>query len=269
MESNNNRRFWQVMIGLFLLIFGIAAIGGGGGSMLPLILGLIGFFMLARQFDRSAMQFPGAADTTAEEEDDYDYAPARSSSGAEQVYAHAIRAVERAGRNPGDTQVLPVDIGVMSYRTGDDPMVQRSQPVYDDVDYIQPFVQLRLPARANGRIRFEILDSDGQTLFVHEDYHQLERGRNLVMPSTRLPIHDAQAMHRDWELRVSADGVLLALHNFGWRERTEKVIRRHIREDGELSNELRAAISDSQPGNISLDDLLAQQEEEQQQYRRR
>ena len=264
MNSQNNRRFWQVMIGLFLLIFGIAALTGGGGGIFPLVLGLIGFFMLARQFDKSTVAPPRTGSRSDEEDD---YTPVRT-SGAEQVYAHAIRAVERAGRTPSETQVLPVDIGVMSFSAGQEPVVYRSQPVDDDIDYLQPFVQLRLPSRANGRIRFEIIDSDGQTLFIHEDFHQLERGRNLVTPGARLPVHDAQVTHGDWELRVSADGVPLAVHRFAWRERTEKVIRRHIHEDGEISNELRAAISDSQPGSMSLDELLAAQEEEQQQARR-
>jgi hypothetical protein len=258
-DFEKNRRFWQVMAGLFLLVVGLAMFGGSG-SMFPMLLAASGFYLLARQVDRSHR-----AMGSAPEAEDYSppvESPARQTSGAEQVYAHALAAVERAGRDPGDTHVLPVDIGVMTFRAGIEPTIHRSQPVYDDVDYIQPFVQLRLPRRATGRIRFEIVDSDGQVLFVHEDYHQLERGRNLVTPSSRLPIHDAQAMHRDWDLRVSADGVLLASHTFGWRERTEKVVRRYMREDGEITSELRAAVLDNEPGSISLDDLLADQSDE-------
>ena len=261
-DPRNNRRFWEVMIGLFLLIFGLAALGGSG-SAFPLFLGLIGFYLLARQFDQGKSRF--GDHSRAPQAEVVRDAPARQSSGADQVYRHAIEAVRRAGRDPGDTQVLPVDIGVIALCAGADPVVHRSQPVDDDVDYVQPFVQLRLPKRASGRVRFEILDSDGQTLFIHEDVHALERGRNLVTPSARLPIHDAHAMHGEWELQVSADGLLLATHRFGWREGTEKVIRRHVREDGEISNELRAAIIENEPGNMSLDDLLGFQEDDQQQ----
>lgn len=260
-DPQNNRRFWEVMIGLFLLIFGLAALGGSG-SAFPLFLGLIGFYLLARQFDRSKAKF---GDLDRRLETSAPEAPARQNIGADQVYRHAIDAVRRAGRDPGDTQVLPVDIGVIALRAGADPVVHRSQPVDDDVDYIQPFVQLRLPQRAMGRVRFEIIDSDGQTLFIHEDMHELERGRNLVTPSARLPIHDAHNMHGQWELQVSADGMLLATHRFTWREGAEKVIRRHVREDGEISNELRAAIIENDPGSVSLDDLLAFQEDEGQQ----
>lgn len=262
-DPQNNRRFWEIMIGLFLLIFGLAALGGSA-SAFPLFLGLIGFYLLARQFDKGKaslgdLQRPLHRDAPLAD------APARRSPGADQVYRHAIDAVRRAGRDPGDTQVLPVDIGVIALRAGADPVVHRSQPVDDDVDYIQPYVQVRIPRRASGRIRFEVVDSDGQTLFIHEDVHALERGRNLITPSARLPIHDAHTMNGDWELHVSADGVPLATHMFGWREGTGKAMRRHVREDGEISNELRAAIMDNEPGNVSLDDLLSFQEDESQQ----
>jgi hypothetical protein len=259
-ESQNNRRFWEVMIGLFLLIVGLAAFGGGEAAFMPLMLGLLGLWLVAKQFDRTRRD--SGASMPAYEDEDVEI-PSRHPEG-EQVYTHAVQAIRRAGRDPNETHVLPVDIGVMAYRADQEPVVYRSQPVYDDVDYLQPFVLLRLPTRATGRIRFELVDSDGQTLFIHEDNHNLQRGRNLVTPSSRLPIHDAQAMHGNWELRVSADGVLLASHTFGWRERTDKVIRRQLREDGEISNELRAAIVDSQPGSLSLDDLLSYQDDSEQ-----
>jgi hypothetical protein len=245
------------MIGLFLLIFGLAALGGSS-SIFPLILGVIGFFLLARQFDKAKTGFDEPPQQRPIERpiEEAEERLTRQTSGADQVYRHAIDAVRRAGRDPGETQVLPVDIGVIALRDGVAPVVHRSQPVDDDVDYIQPFVQLRIPRRAMGRIRFEIIDSDEQVLFIHEDVHELERGRNLVTPGARLPIHDAHIMQGNWQLRVSADGLPLATHVFKWREGSEKAIRRHIREDGEITNELKAAIMDNTPGSMSLDDLL-------------
>ena len=253
------------MIGLFLLVIGLGATSGSSFAF-GLLLAGAGIFMLARQYSRSGGFAP--AEPRSEADAEPAEAPARQQTGAEQVYAHAIRAAERAGHEPGDMQVLPVDIGVMAFRAGRDPVVYREKPVLDDVDYIQPFVQLRLPTRAEGRIRFEIADSDGQILFIHEDMHRLQRGRNLVTPSARLPIHDAQAMHGAWELRVSADGVPLAAHKFEWHESAEKTVRRHLREDGEMTSELRAAIIDSTPGELSLDELLAYQEDADKQQQR-
>jgi hypothetical protein len=151
----------------------------------------------------------------------------------------------------------------MAFSSDQDPVIHRTRPVLDNVDYLQPFVQLRLPTRARGRIRFEILDSDGQILFVHEEDHEFERGRNLITPAARLPIHDAHAMHGDWELRVSADDVLIAEHRFAWQESTSKAIRRHLTEDGELSGEVRAMMAENRLQRLSLDDLLSQQDAEQ------
>jgi hypothetical protein len=97
-------------------------------------------------------------------------------------------------------------------------------------------------------------------LFIHEEDHEFQQGRNLVVPAARLPIHDAHAMQGDWGLRISADGVLIADHHFGWQESTTKVIRRHLTEDGELSGEIRAMVADSKLEKMSLDELLEAQE---------
>ncbi len=268
----NNRRFSEVGLGLFLLFLGLVALGEGGFFMTLLI--LAGIYLLVRQFEGGRMPWERQDDRermsprrasrrdTSDADDDEDYGDYEESAGRERIYAHAIRAVEEAGLDPETTKVLTTDIGVMAFKDDGEPMIYRSRPVLDDIDYLQPFVQLRLSTKAIGRIRFEVVDSDGQVLFVHEDRHQLERGRNLISPAARLPIHDAQAMHEGWEVRVSADGVLLATHHFRWQESTTKVVRRHLSEDGEISSELRATMAENRLQKMSLDDLLFDQEED-------
>jgi hypothetical protein len=251
-SSNPNRRFAEIMIGLVLLLAGLSA----GDTAATLVLFLLGLYLLARQFNQTGTSSGAARDTRESEED---ILPAQPR--ADQVYAHALDSVRRAGLDPTETHVLPIDIGVMAFSSDQDPVIYRTRPVLDDIDYLQPFVQLRLPTRARGRIRFEILDSDGQVLFVHEEDHEFERGRNLITPAARLPIHDAHAMHGDWELRVSADGVLIAEHRFAWQESATRTIRRHLTEDGELSGEVRAMMAESRLPRISLDDLLSEQDE--------
>ncbi len=267
MREDRNRT-WQIIGGIILLMAGLSAFGRDFFPALVLI-GL-GFLLLYRQWERANFmmgswpqqkQQPRFDDDYEEELDDTPE-PNRQ-SGAEKVYAHALRAVEKAGLNPDEVRVLPVDIGIMVFKGDQDPQVFRAQPVPDDADYIQPFVELRLPTRATGRIKFEIIDSDGQRVFVHEDIHQLNRGRNLISPAARLPVHDAQAMHRDWMLRVSADGVVLATHNFAWEESESRRVRRHLTEDGEISNELRATLAENRLGKVSLDELLDFQNEDQ------
>lgn len=255
----NNRRFSEIMLGLFLLFLGASALVEGGNIFMTFLV-LAGIFMLVRQFEsgrrgeRSATRSSRRDQEQAEQPEDRETAQRR-------IYRNALEAVEAAGHDPETIKVLTTDIGVMAFKGDLDPVVYRTRDVPDDVDYIQPYVQLRLPSKAVGRIRFEILDGEGETLFVHEEHHQFERGRNLITPAARLPIHDAHPMDTDWELRVSADGMLLAVHHFAWQETTTKVVRRHLSEDGEISNELRAAMAESRLGEMSLDELLDLQDD--------
>ena len=259
MANTQPQKKWQVLGGIFLLLFGLSALPGE--AAIGLILMALGGWLLWKQLNTST---DVSAVFNQNTEDYADYDPeddyALRQTGTEKVYAHALRAVEQAGLNPDTAQVLPVDLGVMVFQGDNDPVVYRTQPIPDDADYIQPFVQLRLPTRAVGRIKFEIIDSDGQVIFIHEDVNNLERGRNLVTPSARLPIHDAQAMLGNWQIRISADGMPLALHKFAWQETNTRAIRRHITADGELSNELRASLAENRLGKMSLDELLSFQD---------
>jgi hypothetical protein len=275
--SNNENRGGQFLVGMVILFIILAALREAQG--LAVILILAGLAYLASRFSANNGQeswgrWLSQLSDTFSSTNGEDYAdepePARQAA-AEPVYKHALEAVRRAGLNPDDVQVLVVDIGTMAFKGDQDPVVYRTWEIPDDVDYIQPFVQLRLPTRATGRIRFEVIDNEGETMFVHEDMHQLVRGRNLVTPAARLPVHDAQAMDGQWTLKVSADGVTIAEHRFTWEEATSTTIRRHISEDGEISNEMRAALAENRLGKMSLEELLSFQEDDepQQQQRRK
>lgn len=266
--SGRDDRSKEVLIGIVLLFIGLASMGAQAANAIALPLIVIGLMMLFRQLEAQRRDTTSADMARRQREVQVrrssDYQP---QAGRERIYRHALAAIERAGIDPDEVSVLATDIGVIAFKGDDDRALHRTRPVLDDVDYIQPFVELRLPSKAEGRVRFEIVDSDGQTLLVAEDHHQFERGRNLVTPTRRLPIHDAQAMYGPWEMRVSADGVLLAVHQFAWEESTSKVVRRHLSEDGEISSALRVALDDSRLERVSLDDLLAEQETDDQQSR--
>ncbi|MFN8375641.1 MAG: hypothetical protein U0694_22560 [Anaerolineae bacterium] len=273
MRSNNFGGREIAVIALLLFIFAAIA----SNELIPVLFIAAALYALARMYDNrqrgnssSYTEMPRR--TSLPRERAPEVIPSRSAS-AETVYRHALDSVKAAGLNPDEVKVLPVDIGVVVFRGDEVPAPYRTHPVPDNVDYIQPFVQLRLPTRAVGKIRFEISDSDGQVLFVHEEHHQLERGRNLITPASRLPIHDAHAMHGPWEMRVSADGMQLAVYKFEWEEDSAEVIRRHLSEDGEISNELRSMLAENRLQRMSLDELLSDQPEdgsdqEQQQQRR-
>lgn len=260
------------MLGIGLLFVGLSAVNNG--EPIGVLAGLGGFYLLARQFEesrhsreeerRADQQF--AAWQRAHRRADYDFGSVRDdidrkpTTNADRVYSHALQAVQSAGLDASNTPVLPVDIGVFTHKEGEKPQLYRTRGIPKDVDYIQPFVQLRLPQRAKGHITFELLDDFGETVFLRTEEHDLKRGRNLVVPSRRLPVHDALDMG-DWTLKVSADDTLLAVHPFDWHEPTDNVVSEYIRNDGEISNELRAAMAESHLEDMSLDELLSYQDD--------
>jgi hypothetical protein len=272
-----NRRYAQIMIGLFLMFVGLASISDG--EPIGVLMGLGGFYMLARQFEESRNS--RLREREADREYDswrqdrertrsrYDFehvndqVDRKPTTNADRVYSHALEAVQRAGLDAANTPVLPVDMGVFAHKGDEQPHLYRTKGVPLDADYVQPFVQLRLPQRARGKITFEIIDDQGETLFARTEEHDLQRGRNLVVPTRRLPVHDALDMDEGrWSLRVSADGVLLAEHRIRWQEPADEFVAENLAEDGEISNELRAAMAESRLEKMSLDDLLSFQEED-------
>jgi len=275
MDFRNNRN--TILLAFILMMLAGVALLESSALVVLILLGLL---FLVRQFDNNQMQSGYGAESEVDYSSDYAYGsldeydydvydtPQARQAQSEPVYRHALEAVQRAGLNPDAVQVLAVDIGVMAFKDNGEPTVFRTWTLPDDVDYVQPFVQLRLPSKANGRIKFEIVDASGKVVFVHEDNHKLERGRNFVSPAARLPVHDEHNLDGRWGLRVSADGVLLADHRFEFSEATNSAIRRHIGEDGEINTELRAVMAESRLPKMSLDELLAFQDDEEQQQGR-
>jgi hypothetical protein len=182
--------------------------------------------------------------------------------GSDEAYAHAVDAARAAGLELSRTAVIPVDVGLIVYNPAGERSIHRTTPVDMDAAFVQPFVQLNMPTRAVGRLRYEIIDSDGQALFIHEDNQALERGVNLLTPAARLRAHSGMARSGDWRLLVSADGVRLIDHHFVWQEDARARLRRHLYDDGELTREARLVLEEEISGpSMSLDDLLGAQDD--------
>ena len=271
-DFGNNRN--TILLAFILLMLAGVALLEASALVVLILLGLL---FMVRQFDNNQLQ----SDSTESYDygSDYEYGsdfgdssdydlPSTRQAQADPVYRHALEAVQRAGHNPDDVQVLTVDVGVMAFKGNEEPTVFRTWSLPDDVDYIQPFVQLRLPSKATGRIKFEVLDATGNVVFAREDEHNLERGRNFVSPAARLPIHDETLTKGQWGMRISADGVLLAEHLFEFSEAADQAIRRHIGEDGEINTELRAVMAESRLPKMSLDELLEFSDDEEAQQGR-
>ena len=270
-----NRNTW--FLAFILLALGAVALLG---NSFPVILVLLGLLFLVRQFDNDSSssnvrnesydygyEYEGQLE---EEEEDYEYEifHQQPASAEQRVYRHALESVTRAGLDPDEVQVLAVDIGVLTTKEEGEPQIYRTWSLPDDIDYIQPFVQLRVPTEANGEIRFEIIDAVGDAVYIHEDSFKLTRGRNFLTPNTRMPLHDQMELDGKWSLRVIADGVTIADHRFEYSEATGANIRRHIGEDGEINTEMRAVMAENRVPKMSLDDLLAYQGEDDEQESR-
>jgi hypothetical protein len=183
------------------------------------------------------------------------------------VYRHALQAVSAAGQDPSEVSVLVTDIGVMAARPAEAMAIYRTWTIPDDAVYAHPFVQVRVPTKASGRLRFELLDGQGQVVFVDEGMYNLQEGKNLISPPTRLPLEGARALHGRWSLRISADGIPLALHRFEFQEVARSKVRRHMGEDGEIHADLHRPLEDVGRKKMSLDELLADQDDDEKRAR--
>ncbi len=251
----------SIALAIFLLAIGLAALFGQ--SSLMVVLALVGLLLLVRSIDGRQSQHPLDYDNTDYDDERLSRGRQRRGTQGEPVYRHALDAVARAGHNPDNLRLLPVDIGVLGFEQGKpQPDVYRTWSLPDDLDYVQPFAQIRLPRAASGRVRFELVDSAGHAVFVHEDIFDLAPGRNFITPSARLPIHNQHEIDGPWRLKISADGILLADHRFYFENAATSDVRRHIGEDGELTAEMRAVLAETQLRDLSLDELLAVQEDD-------
>jgi hypothetical protein len=182
---------------------------------------------------------------------------------AEPQTDYVADAISRAGQDADELAVLPLDLGVLVYKDQEPPQIYRMDEIPDDIDYLQPFVELELPSAVSGRVRFEITDGSGQTVFIEENTHRFREGSQPVVAQTRLPIHDAQSFDNGWHLKIYAEDMLLADHKFAWNNAVNVApIRQHIQEDGEISAELRQALAETNLERMSLDELLDFQDED-------
>jgi hypothetical protein len=177
--------------------------------------------------------------------------------------SHAAEAVAAAGHSPDELALLPIDVGFLAYTGGERPVVHREAPIPDTVDYVQPFIELYLERAAAGTLRFEIVDGQGEVVYVREERRELKAGSTPVIPATRLPVGDFLYTDENWALRVYAANTLIAEHTFGWIDPVTvgTALREHLYEDGELSADLEVLVEDAALQPMSLDELLGEEEQ--------
>jgi hypothetical protein len=145
----------------------------------------------------------------------------RSSLTAMRMSAEAREAVERAHRRGStfDAGLTLLDVGLITAQSNRDGVVmRRTRSVSLDDDGVRPFITLHVqPENAEqiAVIRFEIIDGNGGTQYVHEMRTFLRDGEMNILADHQLPLASNAALQSgDWDLRVFIDGKLLGAHVF-------------------------------------------------------
>jgi hypothetical protein len=177
----------------------------------------------------------------------------------------ARRAVQRArSRSSYSSEYVMTDIGLIINERRRDGQWNRhlAQIVSMDDDAVQPFLAVYAPSEVSDRlalVNFEIYDQAGKLQFSRQIEHYMRDGSNSIICDRQLPldqINEMLARSGVWDLRISIDGMLVALHSFNVTPSTEDR-RRQFSTDGEAAAERLIAPDDDAP--LSLEDLLREQ----------
>jgi hypothetical protein len=146
----------------------------------------------------------------------------RSSLTSMRMSSDAREAVERARRRGSLTNpdLTLLDIGLITTHSGREGMVmRRTRSVSLDDDGVRPFITLHVQPESADRhalIRYEIIDQNGDTQYVHEMRTFLRDGEMNILADHHLRLYDNERRlgAGDWDLRVMIDGALVAAYSF-------------------------------------------------------
>jgi hypothetical protein len=146
----------------------------------------------------------------------------RSSLTMMRMSSEAREAVERARRRGSllDSSLTLLDIGLITSQSSREGMVMhRTRTVSKDDDGVRPFVTLHVQpesAEQTALLRFEMIDHNGQSQYIHEMRTYLRDGEMNILADHHLPLtgNEQIAGAGDWDLRVSLNGTLIGAHAF-------------------------------------------------------
>jgi hypothetical protein len=183
----------------------------------------------------------------------------------------AREASERARRRSSYTPpgLTLLDIGLITLVTSPDGsmIMRRGRQVSLDDKGVRPYITLNIDPQSSDRnatIRFEILDHNGQTQYVHEMKTFLRDGEMNILADTQLPLFDNERLPGagDWDLRVSVDGITMGLLSF---TTTPSVIARTRQYAPQVADDapirLQDEAEDSTP--MTLEDLMRSADKQQ------
>jgi hypothetical protein len=220
MRLRRRNTAWLAILGAMI---GLVALSGAASASVTAL--LIGLFLVAaaasiieirpRRVLRDAPRSPLAL--------------MRMSPQAREAYERARR---RGSYIPAGLTLL--DVGLISQESGSEGMVmRRTRSVSLDDDGVRPYITLNVApeeADRNSVIRFEILDQNGQTQYVHEMKAFMRDGEMNILADHHLPLAgNPRVTGGDWDLRVSVDGAVIGLLAFtatpSLRDRQRQITR--------------------------------------------
>jgi len=189
--------------------------------------------------------------------------------------AQAREASERARRRNSFTPpgLTLLDVGLIALVTSPDGsmIMRRGRQVSLDDKGVRPYITLNVDSQSadrNATVRFEILDHNGQTQYVHEMKTFLRDGEMNILADTQLPLLDNDRLPGagDWDLRISVDGLTMGLLSF---TATPSIIARSRQYAPSVANDapvrLQDEADDSTP--MTLEDLMRSADKQQRQRR--
>jgi hypothetical protein len=183
------------------------------------------------------------------------------------VTPQAREAVERARRRGSYTNdgLRLTDVGLIALQATPDGMdMRRARAVSKDDDGVRPFITLNVDPSESERValvRFEIVDHTGEEQYIYEMRSYLRDGEMNLLADHHLPLAGNKRISGmgDWDLRVSIDGQLVAMHSFTLAPSAEER-RRRLAPDAELGDDSAAFERDSSEEiPLSLEQLLRNQ----------
>lgn len=194
----------------------------------------------------------------------------RASFAAAKMTPDAREAVERARRRGSvvGAGFNLLDIGLIATATTDRGLdMRRTRSASKDDDGVRPFITLHVEPHQADRmtvVRYEMIDQNGQTAYVHEMKTYLRDGNMNILADHQLPLYgneDAIAAG-EWDLRVSVDGSLIAAHSFSVAPSVDERLGRSRRSADAPQQQAarRIATPDASEGPVSLEELLRSQD---------
>ena len=171
----------------------------------------------------------------------------------------AMRRARYDPRSSGGTRLT--DIGLLSYRTPENPIITRTKPVVTDARWLRPFAEIEGNLLRGAHITMRIIDSRGNILF-EDNQSGAFAFRTRFVSENWLPLETVHSSRRGrWSVVVYINAQLIGIHQFEWANIGGDEILDQLHTDGEITPELQDAVKNGKFRRMSLDELLADQED--------